>query len=91
MIPSQTKVVREGDKGIAYSWNAAQGEWEQMGEVVGKKGGLDTSTNTVDGVEYDYVFDVQLEQSGPYLKLPYNKGDNPYEVCNSLAPFSLLS
>lgn len=76
----ETKVIRENDKGMAYTWNAAQGEWEKVGEVVGKQEGLNTANKTVDGVEYDYVFDVQLEQGGSYLKLPYNKGDNPYEV-----------
>lgn len=79
-ISMQTKVVNEGEKGMAYTWNSAQGQWEKVGEVLGRQGGLTTSNDTIDGVQYDYIFDVQVEQNGPYLKLPFNKGDNPYEV-----------
>ena len=29
----QVKVVNEGGGGMAYSWGAAAGEWEKIGEV----------------------------------------------------------
>jgi phospholipase A-2-activating protein len=32
------------------------------------------------GKEYDYVFDVDIEEGKPPLKLPYNLTDNPYEA-----------
>lgn len=32
------------------------------------------------GKEYDYVFDVDIEDGKPPLKLPYNTSQNPYEV-----------
>ena len=28
--------------------------------------------------EYDYVFDVDITDGAPALKLPFNVGDNPY-------------
>lgn len=31
------------------------------------------------GKEYDYVFDVDIEDGKPPLKLPYNLSENPYE------------
>lgn len=31
------------------------------------------------GEEYDYVFDVDIEDGKPPLKLPYNLSENPYE------------
>jgi phospholipase A-2-activating protein len=31
------------------------------------------------GIEYDYVFDVDVQEGAPPLKLPYNIGDNPYQ------------
>lgn len=31
------------------------------------------------GQEYDYVFDVDIEDGKPPLKLPYNLSENPYE------------
>ncbi|KAK6136802.1 hypothetical protein DH2020_029450 [Rehmannia glutinosa] len=30
----QTKVVREGDNGVAYSWNMREQKWDKIGEVV---------------------------------------------------------
>jgi phospholipase A-2-activating protein len=32
------------------------------------------------GREYDYVFDVDIEEGKPPLKLPYNLSENPYEA-----------
>ena len=32
------------------------------------------------GREYDYVFDVDIEDGKPALKLPYNLSQNPYEA-----------
>jgi phospholipase A-2-activating protein len=33
-----------------------------------------------EGKEYDYVFDVDIEEGKPPLKLPYNLSENPYEA-----------
>ena len=35
---------------------------------------------THEGKDYDYVFDVDIEEGKPPLKLPYNSNQNPYEV-----------
>lgn len=32
------------------------------------------------GREYDYVFDVDIQEGAPPLKLPYNLSENPYEA-----------
>jgi phospholipase A-2-activating protein len=32
------------------------------------------------GKEYDYVFDVDIEEGKPPLKLPYNLSENPYDA-----------
>lgn len=34
----QTKLVREGNKAVAYSWSIEQGSWQQIGDVVGAAG-----------------------------------------------------
>jgi phospholipase A-2-activating protein len=31
-----------------------------------------------EGVEYDYVFDIDIGEGMPPLKLPYNVSENPY-------------
>jgi len=81
----QTKVIREGAVGVAYSWSAATGSWERVGEVVGAQGGgageVGVAGRTYEGVEYDYVFDVELED-GNSRKLPYNRGQNPYDAAD---------
>uniref|UniRef100_A0A7S2Z8E4 PFU domain-containing protein n=1 Tax=Chloropicon laureae TaxID=464258 RepID=A0A7S2Z8E4_9CHLO len=35
-----------------------------------------------DGQHYDYVFDVDVQDGVPPLKLPYNRGENPYEAAD---------
>ncbi|XP_077233233.1 transducin family protein / WD-40 repeat family protein [Tasmannia lanceolata] len=77
----QTKVVREGDNGVAYSWNSRDQKWEKIGEVVDGPGGNINHT-VLDGVQYDYVFDVDIGDGEPTRKLPYNRTDNPYDTAD---------
>ncbi|XP_015900825.2 uncharacterized protein LOC107433940 [Ziziphus jujuba] len=77
----QTKVVREGDNGVAYAWSLREQKWDKIGEVVD---GPDDSMKrpVLDGVEYDHVFDVDIGDGEPIRKLPYNRSDNPYDVAD---------
>lgn len=34
------------------------------------------------GQQYDFVFDVDVADGVPPLKLPVNKGDNPYDAAD---------
>lgn len=77
----QTKVVREGDNGVAYSWNAREYKWDKIGEVVDGPGD-GNNMPTLGGLQYDYVFDVDIGDGDPIRKLPYNRGDNPYDVAD---------
>ncbi|XP_074320902.1 uncharacterized protein LOC141657535 [Silene latifolia] len=77
----QTKIVREGDNGVAYSWNMREQKWDKIGEVVDGPGdGIKTAI--LDGREYDYVFDVDIGDGEPTRKLPYNRSDNPYDTAD---------
>ncbi|XP_021738565.1 phospholipase A-2-activating protein-like [Chenopodium quinoa] len=77
----QTKVVREGDNGVAYSWNMKEYKWDKIGEVVDGPGeGL--KRPVLDGKEYDHVFDVDIGDGEPIRKLPYNRSDNPYDTAD---------
>ncbi|XP_042494944.1 phospholipase A-2-activating protein [Macadamia integrifolia] len=77
----QTKVVREGDNGVAYSWNLKEQKWDKIGEVV--DGPEDSMKSAIlDGVKYDYVFDVDIGDGEPIRKLPYNRSDNPYATAD---------
>lgn len=75
----QTVMVREGEKINCYSWSHASQQWTAVGEVVGGAGGSASTSGKVlhEGKEYDYVFDVELDQ-GSVLKLPYNVCEEPY-------------
>lgn len=59
----------------AHQWLA--GEWIKIGDVVGSAGGLD-GKKEYNGKQYDYVFDVDVEDGKPALKLPYNSNESPY-------------
>ncbi|WCJ33852.1 transducin family protein / WD-40 repeat family protein [Euphorbia peplus] len=77
----QTKIVREGDNGVAYSWNLREQKWDKIGEVVdGPDDGV--KRPVLDGSEYDYVFDVDIGDGEPIRKLPYNRSDNPYDTAD---------
>ncbi|KAL6497749.1 hypothetical protein OROHE_026988 [Orobanche hederae] len=77
----QTKVVREGDNGVAYSWNMREQKWDKIGEVVD---GPDDNMKhpMLNGVQYDHVFDVDIGDGEPVRKLPYNRSENPYDVAD---------
>jgi phospholipase A-2-activating protein len=53
-------------------------EWVAVGTVVDAAGSSGKKV-AYNGKEYDYVFDVDIEDGKPPLKLPYNLSENPYE------------
>ncbi|KAL0051183.1 hypothetical protein WJX82_003205 [Trebouxia sp. C0006] len=75
-----TRIVKESGAGVAYSWNASRGEWEKIGTVVGGPGDDTVAAGNQfhEGQQYDFVFDVDVADGVDPLKLPVNKGDNPY-------------
>ncbi|MCL4124818.1 UNVERIFIED_CONTAM: hypothetical protein GTU68_054159 [Idotea baltica] len=80
----QTVMIREGDKVLCYSWSASKNEWDAVGEVVGGAGGSANTSGKVlyQGREYDFVFDVDLDE-GRVIKLPYNRGEDPWIVAQA--------
>lgn len=76
----QTKMIRHPDgKIICYQWS--NGKWNSLGSVVGAAGGTQESGKSLfEGKEYDYVFNVDISDSTPPLKLPYNRGDDPWHT-----------
>jgi phospholipase A-2-activating protein len=91
----QVQMINEPNGSItAHQWSASQQEWINIGTVVdavgssGKKVSRmflpDASSNVFQvefgGKSYDFVFDVDIEDGKPALKLPYNLSDNPYEA-----------
>lgn len=75
----QVQMIKEEDGSItAHQWSIGQQTWISVGTVVNAVGSTGRRVE-LDGVSYDYVFDVDIEDGKPPLKLPYNLSENPYE------------
>ncbi|KAL4964913.1 WD repeat PLAP family protein [Aspergillus stella-maris] len=76
----QVQMIREANGSVsAHTWSAALGKWESVGTVVDSAGSSGRKTEYL-GQDYDFVFDVDVEDGKPPLKLPYNLSQNPYEA-----------
>ncbi|KAJ5573903.1 uncharacterized protein N7459_008330 [Penicillium hispanicum] len=76
----QVQMIREADGSVtAHTWSSATQEWIAVGTVVDSAGSSGRKTEYL-GQDYDYVFDVDIEDGKPPLKLPYNVSQNPYEA-----------
>jgi hypothetical protein len=51
-------------------WSTSASTWQQIGQVVDAIG--QGRKQLYEGKEYDYVFDVDVAEGVPPLKLPYN-------------------
>lgn len=72
----QTKMIRSGSLIEAHQWSTATSSWVKIGEVVGGVG--NSQKQLYKGKEFDHVFDVDIADGIPPLKLPYNLSENPY-------------
>ncbi|KAK4144945.1 PUL domain-containing protein [Dichotomopilus funicola] len=76
----QVVTVLEDDGTIgAYQWSSGEQRWVHVGTVVDSTGSSGRKKE-YNGKEYDYVFDVDIEEGKPPLKLPYNLSENPYDA-----------
>ncbi|EGI63204.1 PREDICTED: phospholipase A-2-activating protein [Acromyrmex echinatior] len=89
----QTKIVNEGDGVRAYSWSQSEQRWIKIGDVMGASGGTAATSGKqlYNGIEYDYVFSVDIQDGVPPLKLPYNKGQDPWHVAQKFLHDNNLS
>ncbi|EJF66161.1 phospholipase A-2-activating protein [Dichomitus squalens LYAD-421 SS1] len=90
--PGEVKMIRRGDNVEAHQWDSASG-WQKIGDVVDAVG--PGRKQLYEGKEYDYVFDVDVQEGAPPLKLPYNASENPYTAAqrflqNNDLPLSYL-
>ena len=76
----QVVLIREGDGSVtAHQWSQSTQQWISVGTVVDAVGSSGKKLDYL-GKDYDYVFDVDIEDGKPALKLPYNLSQNPYEA-----------
>ncbi|KAG1727924.1 WD40-repeat-containing domain protein [Suillus paluster] len=72
----EVKMIKNGDIVEAHQWDSATSSWQKIGDVVDAVGS--GRKQLFNGREYDYVFDVDVHEGAPPLKLPFNVSENPY-------------
>lgn len=76
----QVQMIREANGSVtAHQWSQGAQQWLNVGTVVDAVGSSGKKKDHL-GIDYDYVFDVDIEEGKPPLKLPYNLSQNPYEA-----------
>ena len=79
----QVVMIREPDGSVsAHQWSQGSQSWLNVGTVVDAVGSSGKKTSYA-GKDYDFVFDVDIEDGKPPLKLPYNLSQNPYEAATT--------
>ena len=62
----------------------AEQKWSLIGDVVGnKEGNSSGGKETYQGKEYDNVFNIDIGDGVPPLKLPYNNDEEPHHVAQA--------
>lgn len=86
-IEGETKLIKSGINTVdLYQWT--DGEWIKIGQMV--DGTSSNQKQFYNGSYYDYVFNIDIEDGKPPLKLPVNTTDNPYDVAETfLAKYNL--
>ncbi|PPR06426.1 hypothetical protein CVT26_004838 [Gymnopilus dilepis] len=74
----EVKMIRNGSIVEAHQWDSVNYTWQKIGDVVDAVGS--GRKQLYQGKEYDYVFDVDIQDGVPPLKLPYNVSENPYSA-----------
>lgn len=77
-IEGETRMVKSGFDILIYQWSV--GKWLKIGQVV--NGASSNQKQLYNGKYYDYLFNIDVEDGQPPLKLPVNISDNPYEVAD---------
>ncbi|XP_008944359.1 PREDICTED: phospholipase A-2-activating protein, partial [Merops nubicus] len=76
----QTRIIKDNGKVEAYQWSVRERRWIKIGDVVGSSGATQQTSGKVlfEGKEYDYVFTIDVNESGHSYKLPYNITEDPW-------------
>lgn len=71
------RVFQKNGVAIAAQWSAASQTWIEVGQVTGSN----ENTGTLNGVQYDHLLPIEVDQSGggvAKLQIGYNNGENPF-------------
>eukprot|EP01083_Nonionella_stella_P062517 162532_1 len=85
----QVMVFNKNGKAIAAQWSAASRAWIEVGEVTGRN----ENAGTIDGVQYDHVFPIEMDAAGGVVQkfqIGYNNGDNPFNTAQTFIDTHML-
>lgn len=75
----QVIMVRNGTVVEAHQWSEKDMKWTKIGDVMSTSSNKTANKKTTyNGREYDFVFDVDIQEGAPALKLPYNLSEDPW-------------
>ncbi|XP_011499197.1 PREDICTED: phospholipase A-2-activating protein isoform X2 [Ceratosolen solmsi marchali] len=86
----EIKLVKEDTNVKAYSWSQKELKWNLVGDVMGGNSS-NSGKQLFNGIEYDYIFSVDIQDGIPPLKLPYNNGQDPWLVAQKFIDDNSLS
>lgn len=72
----QVQLFNKSGVAIAAQWSMSSQTWIEVGQVMGSADG-----GTVDGVQYDHVFPIEVDQADggvAKLQIGYNNGENQF-------------
>lgn len=76
-------VVVRAPTGVLEAHQYSNESWTKVGDVVGSSSVGSDKKKEYEGKMYDYIFDVDIEEGKPPLKLALNVTDNPYDVADN--------
>jgi len=68
-------------KAIAAQWSETSQTWIEVGEVTATSDDTQSKGGTIDGINYDYVFPIEVDTTSgtvQTLQIGHNIGDNPF-------------
>ena len=78
----QTKLIKRNGIVEAHQWVMSEGRWQKIGEVTGAAGeeGVTRTEGKqmFEGKQYDYIFNIDIQEGVPPLKLPFNVTEDPW-------------
>ncbi|CAH8574827.1 unnamed protein product [Schistosoma turkestanicum] len=76
----QIMVINDNGRSVCYQWSSHDTRWIEVGDVVGSQ---PSNRQVYEGKEYDFVFTVDIDDTMPELKLPYNRTEDPWFAAHS--------
>lgn len=89
----QIQLFQKDGIAIAAQWSATSGTWIEVGQVVGGPNQEEGGAGAVDGVQYDHVLPIEVDQTGggvAKLQIGYNTGENTFTAAQRFIDSHML-